>query len=56
MPDSLERQLLLLCYIDGLDWFDIYESLNYEHTQTHRIHARALKNILDISEKLSKNT
>jgi DNA-directed RNA polymerase specialized sigma subunit len=56
MPDSLERQLLRLRYIDGLDWFDIYERLNYEHAQTHRIHARALKNILEISEKLCKNT
>lgn len=38
-----ERELMRLRYIDGADWLEVAASIHYEWTQTHRIHARALR-------------
>ena len=46
--DSLnptERELMRLRYIDGADWTEVAETIHYEWSQTHRIHARALAKI-----------
>ncbi len=43
--NSTERELMRLRYIDGAEWLDICEAIHYEWTQTHRIHARALKKL-----------
>ena len=46
--NSTERELMRLRYIDGAEWLDVAETIHYEWTQTHRIHARALAKIRDL--------
>ena len=43
-----ERELIRLRYIDGAEWIDVAETINYEWAQTHRVHARALAKIKDL--------
>ena len=43
-----ERELMRLRYIDGEEWVDVAETIHYEWTQTHRIHARALNKIKNL--------
>ena len=43
-----ERELLRLRYIDGAEWTEVAETIHYEWTQTHRIHARALAKIKNL--------
>lgn len=43
-----ERELMRMRYIDGAEWLDICETIHYEWTQTHRIHARALNKIKNL--------
>ena len=43
--DPTERELMRLRYLDGAEWVDVAETIHYEWTQTHRIHARALEKI-----------
>lgn len=43
-----ERELMRLRYIDGMEWVEICETIHYEWTQTHRIHARALAKIKNL--------
>lgn len=43
-----EREVIRLRYIDGAEWIDIAETINYEWAQTHRVHARALAKIKDL--------
>ena len=46
--DPTERELMRLRYIDGAEWIEVAETIHYEWTQTHRIHARALKKLQSI--------
>ena len=49
--DSLtptERELMRLRYIDGADWLEVCDTINYEWAQTHRVHARALNKIKNL--------
>ena len=46
--NPIEREVLRLRYIDGAEWIDIAETINYEWAQTHRVHARALAKIKDL--------
>lgn len=46
--NSTERELMRLRYIDGADWTEVAATIHYEWTQTHRIHARALKKIKNL--------
>lgn len=48
-PD--DRNLIRLYYIDGLTWEEVCVSIGYSWSQTHRIHARALKRLADAAEK-----
>lgn len=43
-----ERELIRLRYIDGAEWMDVAETINYEWAQTHRVHARALAKIKNL--------
>lgn len=43
--NSTERELMRLRYIDGADWTEVAATIHYEWTQTHRIHARALRKL-----------
>ena len=43
-----EREVMRLRYIDGAEWMEVAETIHYEWTQTHRIHARALAKIRNI--------
>jgi hypothetical protein len=44
----VERELMRLRYIDGAEWLDVAETIHYEWSQTHRIHARALAKIKNL--------
>lgn len=43
-----ERELMRLRYIDGAEWTEVAETIHYEWTQTHRIHAKALAKIKNL--------
>lgn len=43
-----ERELIRLRYIDGAEWIEVAETINYEWAQTHRVHARALAKIKNL--------
>lgn len=42
VPDEMQKTVLILRYVEGLDWIKIQEELNYERTQVFVIHGRAL--------------
>jgi DNA-directed RNA polymerase specialized sigma subunit len=46
--DTVERELMRARYIDGKEWTDVIDTIHYEWTQTHRIHARALNKIKNL--------
>lgn len=46
--DPIERKLMRLRYIEGADWLDICDTIQYECAQTYRIHARALSKIKNL--------
>lgn len=42
VPDEMQRTVLLLRYVEGLDWISISQRIHYEERQTFIIHGRAL--------------
>lgn len=46
--EPVERELVRLRYIDGLDWHVVANRIHYGWSQTHRIHARALEKLRDL--------
>ena len=42
VPDEMQKAVLTLRYIDGLDWISIAGKINYEERQTFVVHGRAL--------------
>ena len=42
VPDEMQKTVLILRYVEGLDWRAIQEAVNYEETQIFVIHGRAL--------------
>jgi len=42
VPDEMQKTVLTLRYIEGLDWISIQERIGYEERQTFTIHGRAL--------------
>ena len=42
VPDEMQRTILTLRYVEGLDWLNIQERIGYERTQTLVLHGRAL--------------
>jgi len=45
VPDEMQRTVLMLRYVEGLDWIKIQEEMQYERTQVFVIHGRALWNV-----------
>lgn len=45
LQDPLERAVMRYKYIDRLKWDDICAKINYEWSQTHRIHRNALAHL-----------
>lgn len=45
--EPVERHLMRLRYIDGLEWWQVAAAIHYSVQQTHRIHARALIKLKD---------
>ena len=45
VPDAVQRTVLTLRYIEGLDWIKVAERVNYENSNTYIIHGRALVEI-----------
>ena len=45
VPDEMQKTVLTLRYVEGLDWLGIQDKIGYERTQTLVIHGRALWNI-----------
>lgn len=48
--DPTARMLMRYRYFKGLTWEEVCVSLNYSWTQTHRIHARALKLLENVGD------
>ena len=42
VPDEMQKTVLMLRYVEGLDWISISEKISYEERQTFVIHRRAL--------------
>jgi DNA-directed RNA polymerase specialized sigma24 family protein len=42
VPDEMQKTVLMLRYVEGLDWISISEKISYEERQTFVIHGRAL--------------
>lgn len=42
VPDEMQRTVLLLRYVEGLDWITISERIGYEISNTYILHGRAL--------------
>lgn len=51
VPDEMQKTVLTLRYIEGLDWPDIQERISYERTQTLVIHGKALVSVNKWMEK-----
>lgn len=45
VPDEMQRTVLLLRYVEGLDWISISEKIGYEISNTYILHGRALWNV-----------
>ena len=52
-PEEMEKTVLTLRYIEGLDWLDISERIGYEISNTYIIHGRALE---EVNKWLVRNT
>lgn len=42
VPDEMQRTVLTLRYVEGLDWISVQERIHYEPSQMFVIHGRAL--------------
>ena len=42
VPDEMQRAVLLLRYVEGLDWITLSERIGYEISNTYILHGRAL--------------
>lgn len=42
VPDELQKTILTMRYVEGLDWLKIQEQLHFERTQTLVMHGRGL--------------
>lgn len=51
VPDEMQKTILTLRYIEGLDWVQIQERISYERTQTLVLHGKALVHVNDWMKK-----
>lgn len=42
VPDEMQRTVLILRYVEGLDWITLSERIGYEISNTYILHGRAL--------------
>lgn len=42
VPDEMQKTVLLLRYVEGLDWISLAEKIGYEISNTYILHGRAL--------------
>jgi DNA-directed RNA polymerase specialized sigma24 family protein len=45
VPDEMQKTVLTLRYVEGLDWISIAEKIGYEISNTYILHGRALWNV-----------
>ena len=45
VPDEMQKTILTLRYVEGLDWISISEKIGYEISNTYILHGRALWNV-----------
>jgi DNA-directed RNA polymerase specialized sigma24 family protein len=55
VPDEMQKTVLTLRYIEGLDWIAISEKVGYEERQTFVIHGRALVAVNKWMEEKANN-
>lgn len=55
LENETQKAVLMLRYIEGLDWISIQEKLNYERTQIFVMHGRALVGINEWLRRKGKN-
>lgn len=48
LPDPIERTIVKYRYIDGHSWEKICVKIGYQWTQTHHIHAKALRDLSNL--------
>lgn len=51
VPDEMQRAVLLLRYVEGLDWITLSQRIGYEISNTYILHGRALWNVRRWMEK-----
>lgn len=42
VPDEMQKTVLVLRYVEGLEWMEIAERIHYEISNTYILHGRAL--------------
>ena len=51
VPDEMQRAVLLLRYVEGLDWITLSQRIGYEISNTYILHGRALWTVRRWMEK-----
>jgi hypothetical protein len=51
----MQKTVLMLRYVEGLDWISISEKISYEERQTFIIHGRALWTVRKWLESVQEN-
>lgn len=51
VPDEMQRTVLMLRYVEGLDWITLSERIGYEISNTYILHGRALWSVRKWMEK-----
>lgn len=51
VPDEMQKTVLTLRYVEGLDWLKIQDNLHFERTQTLVVHGRGLWHVKQWLEK-----
>lgn len=55
VPDEMQKTVLMLRYVEGLDWISISERINYEERMTFIIHGRGLWQVRKWLESVQDN-
>ena len=55
VPDEMQKTVLTLRYVEGLDWISISEKIQYEERMTFILHGRALWNVRRWLESVQEN-
>jgi len=55
VPDEMQRTVLTLRYVEGLDWIAVQERIHYEPSQMFVIHGRALWAVKQFLERTEEN-